>query len=77
VEDHPEAVEDHPEAVEDHPGAMLPWSPCRLTLKPWRLTKEPDRIILKGWWPYATLFAYIFLFCTIDTFIRRSFINIR
>ncbi len=29
------------------------------------------------WWPYVTLFAFIFLFCTIDTFIRHSFINIR
>ncbi len=30
----------------------------------------------KVWWPYATLFAFIFLF-TINTYIHHSFINIR
>jgi hypothetical protein len=34
-----------------------------------------ENAFLKVWWPYATLFVFIFL--SFNTFIHHSFINIR
>ncbi len=64
------------------PARPRRWSrfrPCRLPViiinKSFTLSNSRLSDI-KVWWPYATLFAFIYLY-TIDTFIHHSFITIR